>query len=380
MKVAIVHDWLVSYAGSERVVYEICHMYPDAPIYTSVYDEKAVGRYFPKERVRTTFLQKIPISRRYYKILLPLMPVAFENLDLTEYDLVISSSHACSKGVITRSDAVHICYCHTPIRYVWSHYHEYLETVRFRVTRLIATLVLHRLRQWDFAAAQRVDHFIANSNVVRERIKKYYGRDSALIHPPVSLSPGPSSTEYEYDDYFLSVGRLVSYKRVDLAVKACTQLGERLIVVGDGPERQRLESMAGPTVEFRRTVTEQEKVDLLGAARGLLFCGEEDFGIVLVEALEVGTPVIGYANGGILDIVTPGISGVLFNEQTIAGVIEGIREFQKQEFDRESIKERTTQFSRVEFQHRWREVLTEIQRTDEPLNHLVSEELSCFNE
>ena len=246
LKVAIVHDWLVSYAGADRVVDCMHHVFPDAPIYTLVYDREKMPAWFRNYDIRTTWLQKVPFATRLYKKMLPLMPGAFEALDLSEYDLVLSSSSSCSKGVITRPDAVHICYCHTPIRYVWDFYYTYRANAN-PLVRAVMPGQMHKLRQWDKCAADRVDYFIANSRYIAQRIKKYYRRDSDVIYPCVHINEQPLVPK---EDFYLVVGRFTWYKRMDLAVAACARLGKPLIVIGAGGEEARLKSLAGPTVQF----------------------------------------------------------------------------------------------------------------------------------
>ena len=229
-KVAIVHDWLVAYAGADRVVDCMHHVFPNAVIYTLVYDEKKMPAWFKDYDIRTTWVQRIPFATRIYKNLLPLMPGAFEALDLSEYDLVLSSSSSCAKGVITRPDAVHICYCHTPTRYVWDFYYTYRDNANWLV-KAVMPHQIHKMRVWDKCAADRVDYFIANSHYIAQRIKKYYRRDSDVIYPCCHINEAPFVKK---EDFYLVVGRLTWYKRVDLAVAACTKLGKRLVVIGGG--------------------------------------------------------------------------------------------------------------------------------------------------
>lgn len=325
MKVAIVHDWLVTYAGADRVVDQLHELFPDAPIYTLVYDADRMPARFRQYDIRTTFVQKLPGGVKGYKNLLTLMPRAFEALDLTAYDLVISSCSSCSKGVITRPDAVHICYCHTPMRYAWSHYHEYLSHAGF-LKRLLIPSMMHRVRLWDYQAAQRVDYFIANSRTVAQRIRKYYRRDAEVIYPGVSMHPQPAQTEAE--DFYLMAGRFVHYKRFDLGVEACTRLGKRLMVAGGGDEAARLRQLAGPTVTFVDNPTDEALQDLFRRARALIFPGEEDFGIVPVEAQSAGCPVLAFGKGGATETVSDGRTGLLFARQTVDDVCECIRRFE----------------------------------------------------
>lgn len=354
LKVAIVHDWLVSYAGADRVVDCMHHVFPDAPIYTLVYDEKKMPSWFRDYDIRTTWVQKIPFATKLYKKLLPLMPGAFEALDLSEYDLVLSSSSSCSKGVITRPDAVHICYCHTPIRYVWDFYYTY----RANANPLVKAVMpgqMHKLRQWDRCAADRVDYFIANSRYIAQRIKKYYRRDSDVIYPCVHINQSPF---VEKEDFYLVVGRFTWYKRMDLAVAACTKLGRRLVVIGTGDEESHLKSMAGPTVEFKGGGLSDEEVrSYYLRAKAFLFPGEEDFGITPVEAQSAGTPVLAYGRGGACETVEDGRTGLLFHAQTVDSLAECIEKFEAEGVacSKEEIRAHSLQFSEERFEAQLRD-------------------------
>jgi glycosyltransferase involved in cell wall biosynthesis len=320
MKVAITHDWLTSFGGGERVVRELHRMFPDAPIYTAVYDPSRVPASVREWDIRPSFLQRIPFAKRKYQLLLPLMPMAFEQFDMSGYDLVVTSSSACAKGVITSPDAVNVCYCHTPTRYIWDLYHDYTRGHRARA--LIAP-VAHALRLWDRLSADRVDHFVANSYEVASRIRRHYRRDSELIYPPVDVDRIVPDGR-DPDDFYLVVSRLVPYKRVDLAVQAANRLGRRLVVVGDGTERRRLEALAGPTVEIRGWQSDEAVAELLARCRAFLFPGWEDFGISAVEAQAAGRPVVAYGRGGALETVVDGKTGVLFEEQTVDSLAEAM--------------------------------------------------------
>lgn len=363
MKIAIIHDWLVAYAGADRVVDQIHAIFPQAVIYTLVYDPKAFPPHFQKYDVRTSHLQRIPFATKLYKNMLALMPRAFEQMDLSEYDLVISSASCCSKGVIVRPDALHICYCHTPIRYVWGSYHEYLRSAGL-LKRLVMPRMIHKVRIWDYLAAQRVDWFIANSNEVAGRIRKYYRRDATVIHPGCRMVAGPTE---KAGDYYLMAGRLTHYKRFDLGVQACTRLGKRLIVTGHGEQEKALHAMAGPTVEFRSNVTDAELDELYLHAKALIFPGEEDFGIVPVEAQSAGAPVLAYGRGGALDTVVDGETGLLFQEQTVEALCECLLAFERAgvRCTRDEIRQRAQRFStdafRVKFEAYVRQRLEEAQ-------------------
>ena len=354
LKVAIVHDWLVSYAGADRVVDCMHHVFPDAPIYTLVYDKKKMPAWFRDYDIRTTWLQKLPFATKLYKKMLPLMPGAFEALDLSEYDLVLSSASSCSKGVITRPDAVHICYCHTPIRYVWDFYYTYRANAN-PLVRAVMPGQMHKLRQWDKCAADRVDYFIANSRYIAQRIKKYYRRDSDVIYPCVHINQSPF---VEKEDFYLVVGRFTWYKRMDLAVAACTKLGRRLVVIGTGDEESRLKAMAGPTVEFKGGGLSDEEVrGYYLRAKAFLFPGEEDFGITPVEAQSAGTPVLAFGRGGACETVEDGRTGLLFHAQTVESLAESIEKFEAEGVacTREEIRDHSLRFSEERFEEELRE-------------------------
>lgn len=353
LKVAIVHDWLVSYAGADRVVDCMHHVFPDAPIYTLVYDKEKMPTWFRDYDIRTTWIQKLPFATKLYKKLLPLMPGAFEALDLSEYDLVLSSSSSCSKGVITRPDAVHICYCHTPIRYVWDFYYTYRANAN-PLVRAVMPSQMHKLRQWDKCAADRVDYFIANSRYIAQRIKKYYRRDSDVIYPCVHINQRPF---VEKEDFYLVVGRFTWYKRIDLAVAACTKLGRRLVVIGTGDEESRLKAMAGPTVEFKGGGLSDEEVrGYYLRAKAFLFPGEEDFGITPVEAQSAGTPVLAFGRGGACETVEDGRTGLLFHAQTVESLAECIEKFEAEGVacSKEEIRAHSLSFSEARFEEELR--------------------------
>ena len=330
-KIAIVADWLTNMGGAEEVVLALAEAFPGAPIYTSTYVPEKMPRFAHLD-VRTTHLQNLPGPlKKLHKFLPTLRVKAFRKLDLSEYDIIISSSSAEAKQVRkTRDGQVHICYCHTPIRYYWSHYDEYKKDPGFGslnwLVRLAMPFFVPRQRKLDFQAAQAVDIFIANSTECQKRITKYYKRKSTVIHPPVNTTRfSPARTR---GDHYVTVGRQIPYKHHDLAVAACTKLNIPLVVFGNGSEHQKLIEIAGPTIEFRTdrngNASDAELERALNSARGFIFPAEEDFGIVTVEALAAGTPVIGYARGGTTDIVTSGETGVLFRQQTVDAVANAI--------------------------------------------------------
>lgn len=349
MKVAIVHDWFCNIGGAEECVQIFTELFPGAPIYTLlVYDRNRDLPIIKNNEIHTSFVQKLPFAGRRHQEYLPLYPVAIEQFDLTEYDLVISSSSSVAKGAITTSEACHICYCHTPMRYAWHLYHEYIrgEKLKWLKARLIPPIMSY-IRMWDVASSQRVDYFAANSNCVAERIRKYYRRESHVIYPPVDTdfyTPGG-----EKADYYVTVGRLVAYKSVGKIILAFNKLGLPLKVVGTGPERKRLESLAGPNVEMLGYQTRESVRDLLRGAQAFVFCAEEDFGIAPVEAQAAGTPVIAYGRGGALESVIPGVSGAFFEEASPECVAEAVSGFDPTSLDTGTIRSNALRFNRHRF-------------------------------
>jgi glycosyltransferase involved in cell wall biosynthesis len=360
LRVAIVHYWLLAYAGAEREISALLEVFPQADLFALVVDQHIATRFAP-HRVATSFLQRVPGSQRFYRHLLPLNPIALEQFDLRSYDLVISIESGPAKGVITSARTCHINYCNSPMRYLWDMYHEYVNGKEMRgFTRWVFKVMAHYLRMWDFASAARVDYFIANSNYIARRIRKFYRRDSAVIYPPVDVSTGYIANST--DDYYLTVGRLVDYKRVDLAVEACKRLQRRLRVVGTGPQYQRLKKLASPMIEFLGNLSEPDKNEQYAHCRALLFPGEEDFGIVPVEAHSFGRPVIAYGRGGALETVQgpfvgeeEGIDslsdGIFFAEQTPDAIVDALRAFEASEeiFSPATIARATLRFSKERF-------------------------------
>jgi glycosyltransferase involved in cell wall biosynthesis len=313
-RVALVHDWLTGMRGGEKVLEVIASLFPKAPIYTLFHFPGSVSQALESHPVHTSFLQRAPGLRGRYRSYLPLFPVAIEELDLTGYDLVISSSHCVAKGVIPSPDAFHLCYCHTPMRYAWDQEHAYFPRRDGAVARM-RSLALTALRSWDVSSATRVNQFVANSSFVARRIRSYYGRDAEVLHPPVDVeyfTPGSAREPRKEEDYCLMVSALAPYKRVDLAIAACDRLGIELRIIGEGPERERLEELAGPKTRFLGHVEPRRLRELYRGARLFLQPGVEDFGIACVEALACGTPVVAVGKGGVLDIVEDGRHGVLY--------------------------------------------------------------------
>jgi len=348
MRVAITTDWLNSFGGAERVLNELVQLFPDAPIYTSVYDPRRIPQSLRDRDVRTSFLQKVPLARRRHQAFFPLMPLAFEQFDLSEFDVVLTTSSACSKGVLTGAGTLNLCYCYTPPRYLWDLYHEHVG--RHRARMLIAP-VAQRMRQWDRMAADRVDRFIAISHEVGARIRKHYRRDSEVIYPPVRVDRF-SDRITPPEDYYLVVSRLVRYKRIDLAIEAANRLGRRLLVVGDGPERKRLEAMAGPTVEILGWRPDAEVTALFSGCRGFLFPGQEDFGIAPVEAQAAGRPVVAYGRGGAVETVVHGKTGLLFDEQTVESLADAILTLERWSIDPKACRRNAERFDASVFRER----------------------------
>lgn len=324
MKIALVHDWLTNFGGAERVLESFHRVFPEAPIYTVFYDRGRMPENFKYLDVRTSFLQKIPFARKKHQWFLQFMPLAVEQFNLSEYDLVLSSSSACAKGIVTRSDTCHICYCHTPMRYAWDFYHEYTRKKGLFMRAYIAWQI-NRIRQWDRTGADRVDYFLANSRYVARRIKKHYRRDSQVIYPPVD-------TDFYHPhgnkrSFFLCGGRLVGYKRIDLAVQAFSQLKLPLWVAGDGEEYKNLKRIADSCVKFLGKVKDSELRSLYQQCRAFVFPGEEDFGIMPVEAQACGRPVIAFGRGGALETVVEGQTGIFFQEQSVDSLVEAIKRF-----------------------------------------------------
>ncbi len=357
MKTALVHDWLNQYGGAERVLEVLHDLYPEAPIYTSIYEPRAMPASYRRWDIRTSFMQRLPFAKRHHQHFMPLYPLAFEQCDLMEYDLVISNSSAFCHGVLTHPRARHICYCLTPTRFVWN-YHEYVrdENVGFLARRLLP-LLLNQLRLWDRVAADRVDDFIAISDAVAARIAKFYQRSSVVIHPPVdcsSFQPAPA-----VEDYFLVVSRLVPYKRVDLAVRAFNELGLPLVIAGDGRDRARLERMARPNVRFLGRVSERSLRDLYARCQALIFPGEEDFGLTPLEAQASGRPVIAYAGGGALETIVDGQTGLFFAERTPAALAAAVRRYHAGDFAPEAIRRQALRFDVSVFRERFRAFVAE---------------------
>ncbi|WNL40120.1 glycosyltransferase family 4 protein [Halomonas sp. PAMB 3232] len=331
MKVAIVHDWLTTWAGAEKALAELASCFPQAEIFTTVNFLASDDMPALKGRaIHTSVIQRLPFARKHYRRYLPLMPLAIEQFDLKGFDLILSSSHAVAKGVLCDPGAVHICYCYSPMRYAWDMQHQYLrQTGKERgVASWLMRWQLHRLRQWDFISAQRVDHFVAISHYIKRRIARCYRRDAEVIYPPVQVER--FRHDQPRDEFYLTASRMVPYKRIDLIIEAFNRLPDkRLVVIGDGPDRARLSAMAGPNVTVLGYQPDDVLVDYLERARAFLFMAEEDFGILPVEAQAAGAPVIGYGVGGLSETMLDDTTGLWVAEQTSAALIERIHQFEQ---------------------------------------------------
>jgi len=355
MKVAIVHDWLVNYGGAERVVEAMLSIYPNADIFTLVYDEKKMGKFFPKEKVHTTFIQKWPMATKLYTKFLNFMPKAFESFDFSNYDLVLCSSSSCAKGVITPPNVPHIAYVHTPMRYAWDQYFDYKKRSG-KLTQYFMDKWMPSIRLWDFVSSQRIDSLIANSKYISRRIKKYWNRDSSVIYPPVDtsrLSPNNKDSE----DFYVVFSRFVPYKRIDLAISACGELGRKLVVIGSGSQEKELKKLASSyknaDIKFTGRISDEEVKDYLQRCKAMIFSAEEDFGIIPVEVQACGRPIIAFGKGGALETVVDKKTGVFFDEQTTESVLNAIKKFEEIEsqgiFKVEEIVEHAKKFSTERF-------------------------------
>ena len=352
MKIALVHDYLIQDGGAEKVLEVFQEIWPDAPTYALFFDPKKLPAFKGRD-IRTSFLQKMPLAKSKYQWYITLMPTATERYDLSGYDVVVSSTSAFAKGIITRHDALHVCYCHTPTRYLWSDTHSYLEELRIpRIIKSILPPVLSRLRLWDRQAADRVDMFVANSETVRSRIQKYYRRESDVIHPPVdthrlSISNKPKT-------YFLTGGRLVAYKRYDLVVDACNKTGIPLKIFGSGPVEKDLRRKAKKNIEFLGRVGDAERDELYANAKAFIHPQEEDFGITPVESMAAGRPVIAYRKGGATETVKEGVSGEFFDEQSWEELADMLIRFDESKYDPAKIKAYSEKFARADFKTKMR--------------------------
>ena len=363
MKVAIVHYWLVTMRGGEKVLEELCKLYPQADIYTNVYNPDKISDEIKKHKIYTTRVNRFPMAKRFYQKYMPFMPNALMDLDLTSYDLIISSESGPAKGVCPAPNAYHVCYCHTPMRYLWDMYHEYFRKSN-PIVKFFMKKMIPGLRQWDVISSNLVDHFVANSHYVAARIQRYYNRKATVVYPPCDIEnylENPRSPE----DFYLFFGQLVGYKRADLAIEACIKSGRKLVVIGDGKSKdaKRLEKTG--LVKFTGRVSDKEVADYLSKAKALLFPGIEDFGIIPVEANAAGCPVLAYKDGGAMDSIQENVTGLFFEEQTAESLIACMDSFEKIEnqfADRKVFEKHVKQFSLEEFQNKMKKVLENKER------------------
>lgn len=358
MKVALVHDYLVDAGGAERIVEVFHELYPEAPIYTSIYNSETTFTCFREMDVRTSFLQYLTTSGRHYKWLLPLYPLAFEKFDFSDYDVVLSSSSAWAKGVITPPEVCHISYCTSPMRFAWS-FNEYVRRENFpEFLKRILPLVIAPLKRWDVVSSQRVDYFIAISKPTANKIEKIYGRKATIIYPPVRCSDF-ALNDGSVNDWFLIVSRLVPYKRIDVAIEAFNRLGLPLLVVGEGRDKKSLQAMVGPNIHFVGPAFGKELKAYYSSCRAFILPGEEDFGMTSLEAQASGRPVIAYAAGGALESVIEGKTGIFFYEQTPEALMAAIKTFERLEFDPVRIRKHAEKFDVEVFKRKIKNFLEE---------------------
>ncbi len=362
-KIAVVHEWLTSHAGSEKVVEQILKIYPNADLYSLVdFLPDDLRGFIQHKPVTTSFIQNLPFAKRHFRSYLPLMPLAVEQFDLSAYDVIISSHHAVAKGVLTRPDQLHVSYVHTPLRYGWELQHQYLQQAKLTkgLKSAMTRMILHYMRLWDVASANRVDRYIANSRYVRGRIAKTYRREAEVIYPPVDTQRFASVDAQRWQDrenFYLVVSRFVPYKRVDLAIAAFNQLGLPLVVIGDGASRSALEKMAAPNIRFLGKQPDSVVEAHMQRCRGLIFPPEEDFGITPVEAQAAGAPVIAYAQGGQAETVLHEQTGLLFPYQTVESLVHSVKRLQAgvDQFETEALRKNAERFSVARFQTQFKD-------------------------
>lgn len=358
MKIAFVHDYLVQYGGAERVLECLGEIYPYAPIYTILHNKKAMHGVFEDKKIHTSYLQKFPFAQSWHRIFPLLMPPAIEQFDFSSFDVVVSDSSSYAKGIITGPETLHICYMHTPMRYAWDDCQKYTRDFYFpRIIKKLIPFAMNYIRIWDRVSAERVDVFVANSNFVARRIKKYYRKDSVVIHPPVDTKSFSVVEKAEKQNYFLMVGRLIAYKRHSIAIKAFNDLKLPLKIIGRGPELERLKKIAGPTIEFLNRVEDEELKKYYAGCQAVIFPQEEDFGIVAIEALSSGKPLIAFRGGDIPEHMEENTMGVFFDQQTKEAVIEAVGKFQKLSFDAAYIRSKVLKFDREIFKQKMKEFI-----------------------
>jgi len=348
MKIALVHDYLVQYGGAERVLECFTELYPYAPIYTLVYSKELMHGFFSDKDIRTSFIQRFPFAKERHRIFPEFMPMAIEQFDFSKYDVVLSDSSSYAKGIITGPETLHVCYMHTPMRYAWDDCQKYTSDFSFpKFIKKLIPFIMNYIRIWDRISVDRVDRLIANSNFVSKRIKKYYKRDCIVIHPPVDIDKFYISQER--GDYFLMVGRLLAYKRHDIAIMAFNRLGIKLKIIGRGPEMKKLKKIAGPNIEFLGRVSDSKIAEYYSKCQAFIFPQEEDFGIVAIEAMASGRPIIAYRSGDIAENVTEDNFGIFFENQTPEDIIQAVKKFKNKDYDPALIRENSKRFDKSIF-------------------------------
>ena len=356
MRIALVHDYLVQYGGAERVLECFSEIFPYAPIYTLIYSKELMRGKFSKKNIQTSFIQKIPFSKSNHRIFPLFMTFGVEQFDFSDYDVILSDSSGFAKGAITGPETLHICYMHTPMRYAWDDCQKYTSDFYFpRLIKKVVPFFMNYIRLWDKVSADRPDKIIANSNFVSRRIKKYYQRESEIIHPPVNLEKFYSGKKQE--DYFLMVGRLIAYKRFDIGIKAFNKLGLKLKIIGRGPDLAKLKKIAGPNIEFLGRVSDEKLAKNYAQCRAFIFPQEEDFGIVAIEAMASGRPLIAYKGGDIVEHMEDGKSGIFFEKQNKEDIINAIKKFEKMQFDSDYIRKSVLKFDKSFFKAKIKEYI-----------------------
>lgn len=356
MKIALVHDYLVQVGGAEKVLECFTELYPNAPIYTLVYDKELMHGFFEGKNIKTSFLQRIPFSRKKHRVFPQFMPMAIEQFDFSNYDVVLSDSSSFAKGIITGPETLHICYMHTPMRFAWDDCQKYTDDFYFpSIIKKFIPLAMNYVRIWDRASADRPDKIIANSNFIARRIKKYYKRDSLVIHPPIDAERFFVSEKCE--DYFLLVGRFMTYKKFDIVIKAFNQLDLKLKIIGRGPEYKKYKEMANGNIEFLGRVSDEDLAKYYSKCKAFLFPQEEDFGITAIEAMASGRPIIAYRGGDIPEHIEEGVNGIFFEEQTAEAIIEAVKKFNDADYNPANICEKAKKFDKSLFKAKIKEYI-----------------------
>ena len=371
-KLAVISDQICNeIGGSESVLFNVIDMFPDASVYTTVYNPEMIPEKYKNINITPTFIQDLPFSKKIYKAYFPLMPLAIECLNLQEYDIVFSSHHCVAKGIIPRPDAFHVSYCHSPARYIWDLFWTYSDFNNLKIlTKILVATISHNIRTWDVASSNRVDYFIANSNYTAARIKKFYNRDSEIIFPPVNTNNFAFEGE---DDYYFMLGRLVAYKGFELAIRAFNESGKKLIIAGDGVEYQKLESIANSNIHMKGRISADEVKKYMNNCKGFVFSGKEDFGIVMAEAQSAGKPVIAFNGGGACDIVLNNETGILFNEQTINSLNNAINRSELNKWDHNFISNHAKKFDVSIFRSKLKFILNNIEQFKNKNSYLYSD-------